>query len=553
VDEGRGFTLESAHRADARRRSWTPFAHEPHERGRYGLVKRLLPWFLPVVLLVVIVTALNVVSAYLGDPGLHFTLGALGSIQFVLNTNAAALTSAMSVLIALVLLTVQLTAQRYSFSVIGIFVQDRVNAMLIGLFTVTIVFNLWLGLVLKEEYVPPLATILAMALMTVCFAMLPPYVLYLFDVIRPDNILDNIQRKFIKSVSPPPPERAVERQRAVATRHISQIGDIARTAVNLSDGAVARHSVWVLYWSIAEYLEHKDRLPASWFAVEEHQFRGRHELVVREIAETMTWVERRMLDELREVFFATLNKLHDVNNTVALVLRLLGEKAVERSDVGLVAAVAKFFNTFLRAAINQGDVRAGYHVLYQYRLLADTAMDAHPELTLEIADRLSYYGDAAASGPLLWMSAAAAYDLRILAESAQARGVSPEVVGAIVGNLLDTIRRAETKGSPALPQLYKMALALGAFFVLHGEEQHARTLRTQLVPVHQPLLERACQELMAVDDPVFWELTDRVVNFDFVEADVRKRLPEFLAMTVDEIDTRALEQVRPGAAAPASS
>ena len=47
--------------------------------------------------------------------------------------------------------------------------------------------------------------------------------------------------------------------------------------------------------------------------------------------------------------------------------------------MGLVAAVAKFFNTFLRAAINQGDVRAGYHVLYQYRLLADTAMDAHPD------------------------------------------------------------------------------------------------------------------------------------------------------------------------------
>src|SRR5690242_8100235 len=218
-----------------------------------------MPWFLPVVLLVVVVTALNIVSAYLGDPGLHFTLGALGSVQFVLNTNAAALTSAMSVLIALVLLTVQLTAQRYSFSVIGLFVQDRVNALLIGLFIITIVFNLWLGLILKEDYIPASATLLAMGLMTVCFAMLPPYVLYLFDVIRPDNILDNIQRRFVSSVTPPVAEHDIERHRAVATRHISQIGDIARTAVNLSDGAVARHSVWVLYWSVAQYLEIKDQ------------------------------------------------------------------------------------------------------------------------------------------------------------------------------------------------------------------------------------------------------------------------------------------------------
>lgn len=515
-------------------------------------MRRFLPWILPVVVLTVAVTALSVVSALLGDPELHTSIGALGSVQFVLNTNAAALTSAMSVLIALVLLTVQLTAQRYSFSVIDIFVQDRVNVLLIGLFIITIVFNLWLGLVLREEYIPGAATLLAMGMMTVCFAMLPPYVRYLFAIIRPDSILDHIQRQFLRSVVPVPEPRTVEQRRALATRRIAQMGDIARTAVNLSDGAVARHSVWVLYWSIAQYLEQKDRLPPVWYAVEEHQFRGRHELVVQEIAETMTWVERRMLDELREVFFATLNKLHDVNNTVALVLRLLGEKAVERNDVGLVSAVAKFFNTFLRAAINQGDVRAGYHVLYQYRLLADTAMDTQPDLTLEIADRLSYYGDAAASGPLLWMSAAAAYDLRILAESAFSRDAAPQVICAIVGDLLDTVHRGEVKGSPAMPQLYKMALALGAYFLAHGAVEHARLLTSQLDRVPRPILEHGCTELMAIEDPVFWELTDRVVNFDFVEADVRKHLPALLDMVVkDESDDR-IDPVRPGAAAPAS-
>ena len=74
-------------------------------------------------------------------------------------------------------------------------------------------------------------------------------------------------------------------------------------------------------------LVHAERLADQPDARLEQQFRGRHELIVREIEATNTWVEIRMLDELREVFFATLNKLHDVNNTVALVLRLLGEKA----------------------------------------------------------------------------------------------------------------------------------------------------------------------------------------------------------------------------------
>ncbi|MGE3268350.1 MAG: DUF2254 family protein [Chloroflexota bacterium] len=516
-------------------------------------MRRLLPWIVPFVVLVFLVASLSVVSAVLGDPSEHTSIGALGSVQFVLNTNAAALTSAMAVLIALVLLTVQLTAQRYSFSVLGIFVQDRVNVLLVSLFIVTIVFNLWLGLILKETYIPGFAVLVAMAMMTLCFAMLPPYILYLFEIIRPDFILDHIQQRFLDAVEPSQAGRHIVQRRALATRHISQIGDIARTAVNLSDGAVARHSVWVLYWSVATYLEQKVQLAREWFEVEEHHFRGRHELMVREIEETMTWVEIRMLDELREVFFATLNKLHDVNNTVALVLRLLGEKAIEKDDEGLFSAIMKFFNTFLRAAINQGDVRAGYHVLYQYRLLADTAMDRRPDLTLQISHRLSYYGDAAAGGPLLWMSAAAAYDLRILAESARIHGADAPVVSAIIGDVIDTVRRGEAKASPALPQLYKMAVALGAFFLHRGDLPDVDVLAAALAGVPRPALDSAASELAAVDDPVFWELTDRVVNFDYVEPSVRERLADFLLrvpLTPAAPDGSA---VRPGAAAPTST
>ena len=72
-----------------------------------------------------------------------------------------------------------------------------------------------------------------------------------------------------------------------------------RTAVNLSDGAVARHSVWALSGSIERYVDHRPGLPAGWFVVEEEHFRGRHRLMLREVEETMTWMERRMLDAAR--------------------------------------------------------------------------------------------------------------------------------------------------------------------------------------------------------------------------------------------------------------
>jgi hypothetical protein len=68
--------------------------------------------------------------------------------------------------------------------------------------------------------------------------------------------------------------------------------------------------------------------------------------------------------------------MHDVNNTVALVGRLLGERAVEAGDMGLLRTIMKFFNTFLRATINARDVRTAYNVLNQYRLLTESVLRA---------------------------------------------------------------------------------------------------------------------------------------------------------------------------------
>jgi hypothetical protein len=492
-------------------------------------MRRALTWLAAIAFLAIVVSLLTVLGTAIRSPERYLGIGALGSVQFVLNTNAAALTSAMSVLIALVLLTVQLTTQRYSFNVIGIFLSDRVNAGMLALYITTITYNLWLSLVLAEDYIPDEAVVLAMLMMTLCFAMLPPYILYLFDVVRPDHMLNRLQRDLRDATRAARRSNRAGACREDAARRIAQIGDIARTAVNLSDGAVARHAVWVLYGSVAAYVDEKRTLPPDWFAVEDQHFRGRHELIRREIRETQTWVERHMLDELREIFNATLNRMHDVNTTVALVLRLLGEKALAADDEGLFRAVAQFFNTFLRAAINGGDVRAGYHALYQYRLLADAAMDGRPAWGLEIADRLTYYGDAAAGGPLLWMSAAAAYDLRVLAERVHARGMDPALARAVVDDLLETVARGEAKASPALPQLYKMVVALGAYFVANGADDLARTLRAALAGVPADLLERCAAELRATEDPRFWELTDRVVNFDYVEPPVRAAIEAFLA------------------------
>ena len=488
----------------------------------------LLSWLVSMISLAVSLGLLSVAGVVVADPYPRFEIGDIDTIQFIIETNVAAVTAAIGVLIALVLLTVQFTAQRYSYDVIRIFIQSWVNAALIGFSIVTISFNLWLGTVLNSDDIPVAATILAVAMTTACFAFLPPYIVYLFDLLWPENLLNYLQRELLKALDVSKRPTDVARRQADAYSRMDQMTDIALTAVNLSDSSLARHSIWVLYLATAHYVENKKALGPEWFTVREAESEEHDDLIVREIEGAGTWLEWRMLSEVEEVFYATLNRAREVNNLIARVARLLGEKAVECEDAGLLRTLMKFFNTFLREAINRGDVRAGYHVLYQYRRLADAALERHPEVALEIANRLSYYGAAATSGPLLWMLAAAAHDLRILAENCHQRGGDRGITAAIVADLLDTVEGAEEKQAPALVQLYKTLAALGSFFLVRGDLELARQLRAKLAHVPDATLEQVRRELTACENPVFWEVTDRVVNFDFVEPDVRAGLPAFL-------------------------
>ncbi len=78
------------------------------------------------------------------------------------------------------------------------------------------------------------------------------------------------------------------------------------------------------------------------------------------------------------------------------------------------------------------------------------------------------------------MAAAAAYDLRVLAEQAHERGADRATTAAIVDDLLDTVHRALAKHSPAHTQLYKTVAALGSFFFVRGDRGLAGRLRDEL-------------------------------------------------------------------------
>jgi hypothetical protein len=501
-------------------------------------------WILPIVGLALLVVALLTVSMLL--EGRPFQLGSFSSIQFVLNTNAAALASTLGILMAIVLLMVQLTAQRYSFNIIGMFVHDLRNVALVVLFIATICFNLWLSATLDDGYIPDAGTYLALAMGTVCFGLLLPYFRYLFDTLTPQKLLDTLQREALRAVegAREPDRTQMARERALT--RIQQIGDITRTSASLGDADVAQHSIWNLYGVFGGYLERKPTLPKSWFTVDERFFRGRHELVIRELEETGTWFERRIFEELQSGFNSSLNRLEALNTTISLCCRLAGERALERNDEAALRLLIKFFNTFLRAALNARDARAGYHLLYQYALLAEAALPSEPDLALEIASRIAYYGDTAIGSGVYWMAIAAAQDLRSLVKAATRLGCSEDTIEALHKDLLRLVTSAEARpelrASAPMRLLYKAVIALAAYHLDRNRSESARRLVLRLDKLGGSELGTIVEELEVVVEPVVWELTDRVLNFEYVEPGPRARLRDLTRLFRQANDARTVEQ-----------
>ena len=100
----------------------------------------------------------------------------------------------VAITIVIVVLGVQLTADRYSPRIIDIFIRDRLNGIILALFLGSIIFTIWVCAAIKPDYVPYFLVYSAITLAIVDFILLLPYVRYMFQIMRGDTIVAGLAR-----------------------------------------------------------------------------------------------------------------------------------------------------------------------------------------------------------------------------------------------------------------------------------------------------------------------------------------------------------------------
>ena len=311
-------------------------------------------------------------------------LGRLGAFDAnearnLINAFSRAGNQLVAVVFTTVSIAVPLTANMYSLKFLEFFLKDRVNAGMLLLAATVALNTILVQYATKDDFVPMFALNVHFALLSLAFILLFPYLYYLFRFLHPNTLLERLASECTHHL-----DLATRRRDGLPEhrRHVSEsfehVANIAVRSVDRLDRNTAIESVHMLEDLAARYRLHKPRLPADWFEAEKELFLSFSSAAVDEANASRSWVEMKLLSQLRQMLGSALTRMHDVTSAVAKALRRFGLADGVRSDPRLRELTVEYFNTFIRRALNARDVRSVFILFDQYRILAEELLADDP-------------------------------------------------------------------------------------------------------------------------------------------------------------------------------
>ena len=458
------------------------------------------------------------------------------TLQNTLGSLAQIIVAVLGIAITVVSIVVQLAATRYSSHIANLFFRERTNLAIMGFFVVACIDTVWVSLGVHSDFMPLASVVASLAVLTGSLLMLIPYFAYVFDFLDPARVVAQIGQSTLDAATKRRPSlgKSTAARHDVAATSLERLADVAVNSVAQKDKVIASQAVATLRDVLVSYLREKPRLPAKWFKVGERLQQDADFAVMApesclQIEEDRTWFEWKGLRQLRLVFAESLKSLPEVAHGVAVATRRIGEAAVAIDDRKAIAASLKFFNTYLRTALNANDVRAAYNVLNEYRHLTEAVMESGMnDLTVQIAHHLKYYGQIAHAMGLGFVTETAAYDLSVLCELAFAQKAACH--DQLLQVFLEVDKEAETMAEEkALRGVRKAQVRLATYYMVQGAQALARAIYEDMRGETPPRLTSIRSELEAVDAKDFWEVTDRGINFDYLEPRRKAQLATFFS------------------------
>src|SRR5207302_1004408 len=181
---------------------------------------------------------------------------------------------------------------------------------------------------IKPNFVPTWSVVAALVLALVNFAILLPYVGYMFEVMRAETLVGSIRRQAKRELARAVGHRRIDRHRASLLTCISQVTDIALGSIVLSDVPVCVLTIDVLGQFLADdYTKAKARFGPEWFAVGHSELQGSSDQVIAEVNRGHTFVEYLVMSSFVDLAGITPIHRKEAVHEIALATRDLGLEA----------------------------------------------------------------------------------------------------------------------------------------------------------------------------------------------------------------------------------
>lgn len=447
------------------------------------------------------------------------TLGLVGGAEGV----------TLSIVIVSVVFGIQTTSSRYSPRIMGIFTRNPLNALVLSFALASILYTFLVRAEVKVNYVPTWSLALAVVLALINFAILLPYVGYIFEVMRAETLVSSIMRRARRELKAALEGKQSRRHRGELMTSVAQVTDIAFGSIQLGDVPICVLSIEVLGQLLAEdYLPIKKGFKPDWFKVGHAELPGASDQILAEVNRAGTWFTYTIMSSFVDMIGLTPVHRKEAVHAIAVATRNVGLAAIQAGDSEVAELCVRFFNTYLRAAINQSAPTFASAIMNEYRRLAIGSLEWRPDLAVEAAAHLLRYGRHFDQAGMPAIFGAAAEDVADLAIEARAR--DPEVTHRLallmVRNLLDLIPNARPIG---LNGLFKGVAKLTFWAMASDQKDVAHVLVEGIAAAPPEFVDAALDRMESMQNGLFWEVNERVIAFDWVEQPLRAVIPRLRA------------------------
>jgi hypothetical protein len=435
---------------------------------------------------------------------------------------ARAYNNTLALILTFIGLAIPITANMYTPKLIEIFVRDKVNLIVLCLYSVLTAHSILAATLVFDKYASTIPLWVSFSGAIVGWTMLLPYYFYVLSFLNPTTIIDRVQRTLLDEFKLAAKGRlSLAESRRRITQKVNHLGNVLLRAVDRADRDVAIDAVRAHTQVLHRFHDVKDRLDPAFFDVDDSILVGMSSAACQIISRAHVWVEQRIATQLLLAYNAALGKMPDGVSTLADAVKDAAFHAAKHGDPEVVNLLVRVMNTFLREAIKKKDIFSIYNCLYNYKslmrkLIAASRADKLPEL----ARHLKYYAEFSKAQGMPFIYELASYELGELAEHAYEHDVKE------AADLLEA--QLSFEGAAQSVRLVKSRSILAAYLLEKGIKEPLERIYASLEGAGAAVIEQARREFSTPVERVFWEVTDRGVNFDFVEEARRSRVAEVL-------------------------